>query len=172
MRIYTFTAFTAATEPVRSPQFLKIFSTRTNLSVVAITDHDTLRGTAEAADLAPRYGLEVVPGCEVSTAEGHLLALFIQRPVRPGRSLIETAQAVADQGGLCIAAHPMARGVNSLSFEAIRLALQDPRAARALVALKCSTAAWYIRAATRWRLPGRPCCRWHRWGTATHTSCR
>ena len=44
------------------------------LDVIAITDHDEIQGALEAVDLAPRYGIEVIPGCEISTADGHLLA--------------------------------------------------------------------------------------------------
>ena len=45
------------------------------LNVVAITDHDQIAGALVALELAPDYNVEVVPGIEVSTADGHLLAL-------------------------------------------------------------------------------------------------
>ncbi len=65
-------------------------SIEAELDVIAITDHDSIAGALEAMDLAPDYGLEVVLGCEVSTAEGHLLALFVQEPIPPAKSLLET----------------------------------------------------------------------------------
>lgn len=40
--------------------------------------------------------------------------------------MIETALAVGEQGGICIAAHPMARGTSSLNFSAIAHALRQP----------------------------------------------
>ena len=118
------------------PAILKHIATKTDLSVIAITDHDSMEGTKESMDLAPQYGLEVIPGCEISTAEGHLLALFIERPIPPGRSLVDTVLMVADQGGICIAAHPTARGTPSLSFETIFDALWVPGVARTLVGIE------------------------------------
>ncbi len=51
------------------------------LDIIAITDHDTLTGARQARELAPRYGVGVIPGVEITTAEGHLLAYWIERPV-------------------------------------------------------------------------------------------
>ena len=104
---------------------LKYVANQTDLDVIAITDHDTITGAAEAVQLAPAYGVQVIPGCEISTADGHLLALFIDRPVKAGLSLVETVLRVGELGGICIAAHPMARGTSSLSFGAIANALRQ-----------------------------------------------
>ena len=78
----------------------------TDLSVIAITDHDRLESGLWARDLARRHGLDVIVGEEVSTADGHLLALFIEEPIAPGLSMEETIVDVHAQGGLAIAAHP------------------------------------------------------------------
>lgn len=106
------------------------------LDVIAITDHDTMDGIQEALELAPSYGIDVIPGCEISTADGHLLALFIDHPVPAGLSLVETVRQVGEQGGLCIAAHPTARGMTSLSFADIHLALFHPGVRNVLVGVE------------------------------------
>lgn len=108
----------------------------TDLNVIAITDHNSLAGVREALDLAPAYGIEVIPGCEISTANGHLLALFITQPIQAGLSLIQTIHMVGEQGGLCIAAHPMAKGTSSLHFSKIQQALQQPGVNRVLVGIE------------------------------------
>ncbi len=105
---------------------LKYVADSTDLDVIAITDHDSITGAAEALQLAPAYKVQVIPGCEISTADGHLLALFIDRPIQAGLSLIETLLRVGEQGGVCIAAHPMARGTSSLRFSTIVNALKLP----------------------------------------------
>ncbi len=115
---------------------LKYAADFTRLDVIAITDHDSMNGVAEAMDLAPKYKLEVIAGCEISSAEGHVLALFINRPVQAGLSFLETVMRVGEQGGLCVAAHPMAKGTSSLSFEAIQQALTHPDAAQILVGIE------------------------------------
>lgn len=114
--------------------------TKTSLNVIAITDHDEIKGALYAEEIAPRYGIEVIPGSEVSTAEGHLLALFIRQKIPMGLSLVETVRYVGELGGLCIAAHPMASGSSSLSAEAIRNALQYPDVASILVGVEAINA--------------------------------
>ncbi|MCE5207947.1 MAG: PHP domain-containing protein [Chloroflexi bacterium] len=115
---------------------LKYATDFTRLNVLAITDHDSMQGVPEALDLAPKYNLEVIPGCEISSIDGHVLALFIDRPISAGLSLFETVMRVGERGGLCIAAHPMAKGVDSLSFEMIRSVLHHPEAAKILVGVE------------------------------------
>jgi hypothetical protein len=115
---------------------LKYVADFTDLNVIAITDHDSMEGVPEALDLAPYYNLEVIPGCEVSSKDGHVLCLFIERPIPPGLSLLETVLMVGNQGGICIAAHPMAKGVNSLRFETIRQVLKHPVASKILLGVE------------------------------------
>lgn len=106
------------------------------LNVIAITDHDEIRAALEGMSLAPAYGLHVVPGSEVSTAEGHLLALFVHRVPPAGLSLGDTVRWVRDEGGLCIAPHPIIRGRQSLMFSTIQKALNDPQVAPFLVGIE------------------------------------
>lgn len=78
----------------------------TNLQVLAITDHDTIEGALEAQSLQARYPFDIVLGEEVTSRDGHILALFISRRVSPGLSAAETVASIHEQGGLAIAAHP------------------------------------------------------------------
>jgi predicted metal-dependent phosphoesterase TrpH len=111
-------------------------ASRTDLNVIAITDHDCIRGALEAAELAPRYGIEVVPGTEITTRQGHLLALFVDRTFPKGLSVTETVLRVAEDGGVCVAAHPTGQWIPSLSAEAILEALTDPDVAATLLGLE------------------------------------
>jgi predicted metal-dependent phosphoesterase TrpH len=115
---------------------LKYVADFTDLNVIAITDHDQVTGVREAVALGPRYGIEVIPGCEVSTAQGHLLALFITDLVPAGLSLAETVHIVGKMGGLCVAPHPEAPGISGLRADVIRLAISDPEIARVLVGIE------------------------------------
>jgi len=51
------------------------------LNVIAITDHDTLLGVAEAQQAGKRAGVEVIAGTELSACEGaeefHIIGLFV-----------------------------------------------------------------------------------------------
>ncbi len=118
------------------PAILKYTADQTRLNIIAITDHDSLRGNREAVQLAPRYGLEVIPGCEISTTDGHLIALFIDRPVSAGLSLVETILRVGEQGGICVIPHLMARGTSSVSLATLIAALSITALKTILVGLE------------------------------------
>jgi predicted metal-dependent phosphoesterase TrpH len=98
------------------------------LDVIAITDHERIdaalaaRAVARARDLP----LEVVVGEEVTTRGGHLLALFIEEPIRPLRSLRTTIAAIHEQGGLAIPAHPLVPYPLCAQAFALRRLLADP----------------------------------------------
>lgn len=81
----------------------------TELDVVAIADHERVDAAHAARALARAHDLpvEVVVGEEVSTRGGHLLALFIEEPIPPLRSLRDSIGMVHEQGGLAIPAHPL-----------------------------------------------------------------
>ncbi len=108
------------------------------LDVIAITDHDEISGSLKALDLASQFDMEVIPGVEVTTAEGDLLALNITKLVERGQSLIETVLQVKELGGFCIAPHPMAGGfgMKSLSAYSIMKALRNRDVAGTLVGIE------------------------------------
>src|SRR6202521_6310373 len=81
------------------------------LNVIAVTDHDTIEGALRAADHAARRArkLQLIVGEEVSSLDGHIVGLFLERRVSPGMSAAATVHAIHEQGGLAIAAHPFWR---------------------------------------------------------------
>lgn len=111
---------------------------QSGLDVIAITDHDEIRGSLKALELASAYGIEVIPGIEVTTAEGDLLALNVTEKIPPAKSLIETIFRVGELGGFCIAPHPMAGGLGmkSLSAYSILKALRHADVPRILIAIE------------------------------------
>ena len=83
---------------------------RARLDLIAVTDHDTIEGALRAREYAAkRARFHVIVGEEVSSRDGHIVALFLERRVRPGMSAAATVHAIHDQGGLAIAAHPFWR---------------------------------------------------------------
>ena len=66
---------TNASDGTFSPyQMLEYVSAETDIALLAVTDHDEIHGALEAAALADQFpGLEVIPGIEVSTFDGHLI---------------------------------------------------------------------------------------------------
>jgi len=79
---------------------------RAGLFAIAITDHNSVGGLKEARSAARERDLLLVPGVEVSSLEGHVLALGVEGLVRRGLHADETVRRIEDLGGLAVAAHP------------------------------------------------------------------
>ena len=81
---------------------------RRGLAGLSITDHDTLQGSLKAMKIIreERLDLILIPGAEVTTAEGHLLVLGVQELPPRGRSPEETTEMAREQGGITIVPHP------------------------------------------------------------------
>jgi predicted metal-dependent phosphoesterase TrpH len=111
---------------------------KVGLDVIAITDHDEIRGALKALELAPRYGIEVIPGIEITTAEGDLLAFHVTEKIPRGLPLIDTVRSVHELGGFCVAPHPMAGGfgMKSLSAYSILRALRNSEVAQTLIGIE------------------------------------
>ncbi len=112
------------------PEILEYVQEETKLNVIAITDHDEIAGAYLARELATKdnYRFEVVVGMEVSTLDGHLLALFLESQVPKLQPLPETIGAVHAQGGMCIVPHPMCwltRSISQNSLDEIALREDD-----------------------------------------------
>jgi predicted metal-dependent phosphoesterase TrpH len=90
-------------------EILDRVAARGGLDVIAITDHERIDAALAARSIAADRGLpfEVIVGEEVTTLGGHLLGLFLERPVRPLRTLGASIAAIHEQGGLAIPAHPL-----------------------------------------------------------------
>jgi predicted metal-dependent phosphoesterase TrpH len=89
---------------------------KTDLDLIAITDHDMFDGADEARNLVARrhWRFQVLTGMEVTTIEGHLLVLGIDKPVRSLQPLARTIAQVHEQGGIAIAAHPLSWMIRSI----------------------------------------------------------
>lgn len=91
------------------------------LNVIAVTDHDNIRGGHQARELwaKGRYSFDVVVGVEVTAVEGHLLALYVEEPLPGLCPLTEVLEAVHRQGGLCVIPHPLSWLTRSLGQRTI-----------------------------------------------------
>lgn len=74
---------TTASDGTLSPREQVKWAASQGLAAVAITDHDTIAGWDEAMAAGAELGIEVVPGCELSTEVGksevHMLAYYFDR---------------------------------------------------------------------------------------------
>jgi predicted metal-dependent phosphoesterase TrpH len=88
------------------PQIMDYVQDETDLDVIAITDHNTIEGALFAHSLQDMYDFEVVVGEEISSKHGHIIGLFLEKPIPPGMSAVKTLAAIHEQGGVAIIPHP------------------------------------------------------------------
>ncbi|TLM97709.1 MAG: hypothetical protein FDZ75_03960 [Actinobacteria bacterium] len=88
------------------PQIMEYVQDRTDLKIIAITDHNTIEGALFAKSLSELYDFEVIVGEEVTSKEGHVIGLFLTETVPAGMSARDTIAAIEAQGGIAIIAHP------------------------------------------------------------------
>lgn len=114
------------------------------LRVMAVTDHDSLAGAFTAIEyyktLHAEADLEIIPGAEISSRDGHIVALDIERIVPKGLSAAETIAAIHEQGGLAIAAHPFAYVPFLPGLTGIKHLIADERVGPALDAVEVRNA--------------------------------
>ncbi len=89
-----------------SPEEMVRAASRLGLGAIAITDHDSPQGAKEARKFQKKYNIIVIPGEEVTTADGHCIALGIEELIKPGMTIEETLDNVHQQGGVGISSHP------------------------------------------------------------------
>ncbi len=102
----------------------------TELDVIAITDHERIDAALAARSIARDRGLsfEVIVGEEVTTLGGHLLALWLEQPVKPFRTMRTTIAENHEQGGIAIPAHPLVPyPLCAQGFVLRRLLADEPR---------------------------------------------
>jgi len=85
------------------PEELIAACVRRGLSVVAITDHNTI---AAAYDIAKKAPFHVIIGEEIDTREGELIGYFLKEEISPGGSAVQVAEEIKRQGGLVCVPHP------------------------------------------------------------------
>jgi len=89
------------------------------LQGMVITDHNTVKGSLKAVKIAPKDFI-VIPGIEISTADGHMLALNIEKKIAKKLSIQETVEKILDQGGTPIVPH-LYRNMSGIKKEKLKI---------------------------------------------------
>lgn len=76
------------------------------LDALAVTDHDEIDASLEAVRKAEDYDLIGIPGMEVTSRAGHVLALGVEELVPAGLPFEETIEVIHDLGGIAVVPHP------------------------------------------------------------------
>lgn len=140
MKMIDLHVHTTASDGTFTPKQLVDYALKQNLSAVAMTDHDTMRGVEEAMDYINENALplELIPGMEMS-ASGmgrvyglHILAYFLDKSKAELKDIIEGAASdftrslgtpnealriIAEYGGISSLAHPLEYSLSLREFD-------------------------------------------------------
>ncbi|MFB6112263.1 MAG: PHP domain-containing protein [Halobacteriaceae archaeon] len=93
------------------------------LDALAVTDHDTIHASLAAERLAPEYGLIGIPGLEVTSEAGHVLALGVREEIPAGLPFSETVARIRDCGGVAVIPHPFQKSRHGVAHRVTETAL-------------------------------------------------
>jgi predicted metal-dependent phosphoesterase TrpH len=100
-------------DSILSPRRFVREAHRRGLDVVAVTDHNTIRGALAVRELSEQG---VIIGEEIKSADGEILGLFLSEEIPKGLAASETIGRIKGQGGLVGVPHP---------FDSLRSALSE-----------------------------------------------
>lgn len=109
---------------------------RRGLQRLAITDHNVIDGARHAARIDPEL---IIPGEEIMTTGGELLAYYVVEAVPPGLSPERTIEILRQQGAVISVAHP---------FDAVRAGHWDETQLREILPLVDAIEVYNARVAT------------------------
>lgn len=95
-----------------TPKELVFYSKKRGLTAVAVTDHNQIEGSWK---IAKETDFLVIPGMEVSSVDGHIVALNVKELIPRGLSARETVEKIHAAGGIAVAVHPYAWFKGSLT---------------------------------------------------------
>ncbi len=112
-----------------SPKEILKYAKKVGLQGIAVADHNEISGSLKLArGSSTDKDFVVIPAVEVSSSEGHILALGIKENVQRNLSPKETIERIDDLGGLAVASHPFRfwsglgpENVRRSGFEAIEV---------------------------------------------------
>ncbi|MDO8524682.1 MAG: PHP-associated domain-containing protein [bacterium] len=104
---------------------------KTDLSVIAITDHDSINNALKVKQAwqGKGYRFDLIVGEEINSTEGHIVGLFLSKTIESHQTVEETIRQIHEQGGLAIAAHPF----QVMSFRRPGVVLMDGIGLKALL---------------------------------------
>ena len=98
---------TYSSDSTASPRDIVKKARSIGLDAIAVADHNTIKGSMAAIEEAKDFkDFVVVPGMEISSNKGHIVALGINEDVKQGLSPEDTVENIRALGGIAVAAHP------------------------------------------------------------------
>lgn len=111
LHVHTFYSYDGFTNPKTIASVVK----HKGIDGVAITDHDIFSNIS----LKDKNSIIILNGIEISTKDGHLIALGIDQNIKKGLSAEETIEKIHELSGIAIVPHPndfFSKSINPLKL--------------------------------------------------------
>ena len=89
------------------------------IDAIVLADHNRIDG---ALYMKEKFSFPVIVGEEISTQEGHLIGVFLEKKIEAHMPLKDTVRAIKDQGALVYIPHPISffrRGISEKEMEKV-----------------------------------------------------
>ncbi len=107
----------ASSDSISSVEELIKWAKEKKIDAIAITDHNTIKNNKKAEEIGKKFDVTIIPGEEITTADGDLIALYLTEEIKPYMSFEETLDEIKSQGALAYAPHPFDNKRKSLRKE-------------------------------------------------------
>jgi Predicted metal-dependent phosphoesterases (PHP family) len=93
-----------SSDGVIEPEKVVKTAIKRGLSGIAITDHNTIKGSLKAKEYETE-NFEVIVGSEISTERGEVIGLFLSEEIK-SHTFQEALEEIKDQDGIIVLPHP------------------------------------------------------------------
>lgn len=101
-----------------TPKTIVKLAKKRGLSVIAVTDHETIKGGLATVRAAlPEPDVLAIPGIEVKTDRGDVIGLFVTEEIQ-SRGFLSVVEAIRAQDGLVVLPHPYGRNITGIKQKA------------------------------------------------------
>lgn len=92
------------------PETILKMAKKRGLDGIAVTDHNTIKGSLAVKEANRNDDFKVITGSEIKTDYGDVIGLFIEEEIK-SRKYADVVDEIKRQGGLSVLAHPYRKGI-------------------------------------------------------------
>lgn len=93
-------------DSILNKYFLLLMCKIKKIDLLAITDHNEIKGALKYKPFFLKHKIEIIVGEEIMTKNGEIIGLYLNKKVSPNLSVKKTIEEIKKQGGLIYLPHP------------------------------------------------------------------
>lgn len=93
-------------DSILNKYFILLMCKLKKIKLLAITDHNEIKGALKYLPFFNKYKIEVIVGEEIMTKDGEIIGLYLKEKIEPNLSVEDTIKLIKEQNGLVYLPHP------------------------------------------------------------------